>query len=134
MDELSAFLGAPPELLEREEQLLEKADIVFTGGPSLFRAKQNRHPNVHCFPSSVDAAHFATANSVREAADQAALPYPRRGFFGVIDERMNLDLIAHMADTHPEWQIVMVGPVVKVDPSVLPKRQNSHFFRSEERL
>src|SRR5262245_10794835 len=77
MDELSAFLGAPPELLEREEQLLQKADVVFTGGPSLFRAKQNRHPNVHCFPSSVDAGHFAKANQAAEASDQAPLPRPR---------------------------------------------------------
>src|SRR5439155_3901059 len=110
MDELSAFLGAPPQLLQREEQLLQKADVVFTGGPSLFRAKQNRHRNVHCFPSSVDAAHFAKAKHLAEAADQTSLPYPRLGYFGVIDERMDFDLLAAMSQAHPEWQIVMVGP------------------------
>jgi UDP-galactopyranose mutase len=128
MDELSAFLGAPPQLLQREEQLLQRAEIVFTGGPSLFRAKQNRHPNVHCFPSSVDAKHFARAKHTAEAADQAALPHPRLGFFGVIDERMDLDLLDAMSQAHPEWQIVMVGPVVKVDPAILPRRPNLHFI------
>jgi UDP-galactopyranose mutase len=128
MDELSAFLGAPHELLQREEQLLQKADLVFTGGPSLFRAKQNRHPNVHCFPSSVDAAHFAKAKHAPEASDQASLPYPRLGYLGVIDERMDFGLLEAMSQAHPEWQIVMVGPVVKVDPSILPRRQNLHFL------
>ena len=94
MDELSLFLGAPPELLSREAELLGSADLVFTGGPSLFRAKQERHPNVHCFSSSVDAAHFRTARAgparVPEAADQAGLPHPRVGYYGVIDERLDL--------------------------------------------
>jgi UDP-galactopyranose mutase len=136
MDELSAFLGAPPQLLQREEQLLQRADIVFTGGPSLFRAKQNRHSNVHCFPSSVDAAHFAKAKNAADAADQASLPYPRLGFFGVVDERMDLDLLKALAESHPEWQIVMVGPVVKVDPALLPQRPNLHFLghRSYDQL
>jgi len=128
MDELSAFLGAPPELLQREEQLLNSADVVFTGGPSLFRAKQNRHPNVHCFPSSVDASHFSKAKNTPEAADQASLPSPRLGFFGVIDERMDVTLLDSISKAHPEWQIVMVGPVVKVDPSSLPRHSNLHFF------
>ena len=132
MDELSAFLNAPPELLEREEQLLARADVVFTGGPSLFRAKQNRHRNVHCFPSSVDSKHFAKAKTAREPADQAALPHPRFGFFGVIDERMDLPLLDAMAAAHPEWQVVMVGPVVKVDPAALPKRDNLHFLGQRE--
>jgi UDP-galactopyranose mutase len=128
MDELSAFLGAPPQLLQQEERLLQQADLVFTGGPSLFRAKQHRHPNVHCFPSSVDAAHFAQAKHLPEAADQAPLPHPRLGFFGVIDERMDLGLLDALSQAHPEWQIIMVGPVVKVDPASLPQRPNLHFL------
>jgi glycosyltransferase involved in cell wall biosynthesis len=132
MDELSLFLGAPPELLSLEEQLLEYADVMFTGGPSLFRAKQSRHPNVHCFSSSVDAAHFrlqdADGNAVREADDQAGLPRPRLGFYGVIDERLDLTIIDHLAETHPEWHIVLVGPVVKIDPARLPRRPNIHYF------
>jgi glycosyltransferase involved in cell wall biosynthesis len=133
MDELSLFLGAPPELLAREAALLESADVMFTGGPSLFRAKQDRHPNVHCFPSSVDAAHFRTARSgdesrVEEAEDQAGLPHPRLGFYGVIDERLDLVLLESVAEARPEWQIVLVGPVVKIDPASLPRRQNIHYF------
>ena len=106
MDELSAFLNAPPQLLEREEQVLQMADLVFTGGPSLYRAKKDRHPHAHCFPSSVDAKHFAAAaNGMTEAEDQSALPHPRLGFFGVIDERFDVPLLRATADAHPEWQI-----------------------------
>jgi UDP-galactopyranose mutase len=137
MDELSLFLGAPPELLSREAALLECADVVFTGGPSLYRAKRARHPNVHCFPSSVDAAHFRQAREgVAEAEDQAGIPHPRLGFFGVIDERLDLPLLDAVAQAHPEWQIVLVGPVVKIDPASLPRRPNIHSFgqRSYEEL
>lgn len=128
MDELSAFLGAPPELLKREEELLDKADLVFTGGPSLYRSKKNRHPRTYCFPSSVDAKHFAAANETAEAADQSDLPHPRLGYYGVIDERMDLPLIESLAESHPEWQIVMVGPVVKIDPATLPRNSNIRYY------
>ncbi|HEY1337773.1 MAG TPA: NAD(P)-binding protein, partial [Bryobacteraceae bacterium] len=129
MDELSAFLHAPPELLQREAALLERADLVFTGGPSLYGAKKDRHPHVYCFPSSVDAKHFAAAaNGMQEAEDQASLPHPRLGFFGVIDERFDVPLLRAMAEAHPEWQIALVGPVVKIDPATLPRNPNIHYF------
>ncbi len=129
MDELSAFLNAPPRLLEHEAHLLKLADVVFTGGPSLYQAKKDRHHNVFCFPSSVDAKHFATAASgMVEAADQRALAHPRLGYFGVIDERIDTGLLRSLAEAHPEWQIVMVGPVVKIDPAVLPRNPNIHYF------
>lgn len=129
MDELSAFLNAPAELLEREAELLKAADLVFTGGPSLYRAKKGRHPRAYCFPSSVDAKHFAqAANGMVEAADQAGLRHPRLGFFGVIDERFDVPLLDAMALAHPEWEIVLVGPVVKIDPATLPRHANIHYF------
>ena len=128
MDELSLFLGAPPELVRMETALLGRADLVFTGGMSLYEAKRTRHPRVHCFPSSVDARHFAqarpSAGPVSEPADQATLPRPRLGYFGVLDERLDLAAIEAVATTHPEWQIVMVGPTVKVDPATLPRHPN----------
>lgn len=129
MDELSAFLRAPRQLLQREAELLRCADVVFTGGPSLYRAKKDRHPHVHCFPSSVDANHFGQARtSVSEAADQSGLPRPRLGFFGVIDERMDLPLLDALARARPDWQIILVGPVVKIDPAHLPRHANVHYF------
>src|SRR5579883_2524017 len=130
MDELSAFLGAPAELIDRERELLKLADVVFTGGPSLYKAKQHKHPNVHCFPSSVDAAHYARARPGMndEAADQKRLPKPRIGYFGVIDERIDYDLIRHLATARPDWRIAMVGPVVKVNPELLPKLPNIIWF------
>ncbi len=129
MDELSAFRGAPPELLERERALMERADLVFTGGISLFEAKRDRHPHVHPFPSSIDVPHFARARTpLEEHAMQAAIPHPRLGFIGVIDERMDLRLLAGVADARPEWHLVMIGPVVKIDPADLPRRPNLHYL------
>jgi len=129
MDELSLFRGAPPSLLERERRLLEIADLVFTGGQSLYEAKRERHPAVHAFPSSIEADHFGRARRpAPEPADQAAIPRPRLGYFGVIDERIDLDLLAAVADARPDWQIVMLGPVVKIDPATLPRRSNLHYL------
>jgi UDP-galactopyranose mutase len=128
MDELANFRFAPPQLLALEQELIDSADVVFTGGYSLYEAKKDRHPNIHPFPSSVDRAHFARARAMDASPDdQAPIGRPRLGFYGVIDERMNLDLIAAVADRHPEWSIVMVGPVVKIDPAELPLRANIHY-------
>jgi UDP-galactopyranose mutase len=130
MDELSAFRFAPPELVQREAQLLQWADVVFTGGPSLYRAKLGRHPNVHCFPSSIDKAHYGSARTagLQEPVDQAALPRPRLGYFGVVDERLDYGLLDALAKARPHWQIVMVGPLTKVDPKDLPHHANIHFL------
>ena len=130
MDELSAFRGASPDLLRLEQELLEVADLVFTGGWSLHEAKRARHPSVHCFPSSVDVAHFGRARrgDLLDPSDQAALPHPRLGFFGVIDERMDLGFVAALAALRPEWQLVMIGPVVKIDPAALPRPANIHWL------
>jgi UDP-galactopyranose mutase len=129
MDELSAFKGAPTELSALEQQLMRRATLVLTGGRSLYEAKRGRHPRLYAVPSSVDAAHFAQArHSVDEPADQQAIDRPRLGFFGVIDERMDLALLDGVAVTRPDWQLVMVGPVVKIDPALLPRRPNIHYL------
>ncbi|WP_375393414.1 UDP-galactopyranose mutase [uncultured Sphingomonas sp.] len=129
MDELSAFKNAPPELLARERALLEQADIVFTGGTSLYEAKRDRHSNVHAFPSSIDAPHFARArDTMDDPVDQVDIPRPRLGFCGVIDERMDLDLLAAIADARPDWSLVVIGPVVKISESDLPQRSNIHYL------
>ena len=129
MDELSAFAGAPPHLLEREQELFRRADLVFTGGQSLYEAKRDRHPSVYAFPSSIDRAHFGQARAdLPEPADQVGIPFPRLGFFGVIDERMDLQLVGELARLKPEWQIVLLGPVVKIDPNGLPRLPNIHYL------
>jgi UDP-galactopyranose mutase len=129
MDELSQFKGAPPALREREAALLRAADVVFTGGWSLWEAKRLAHDNIHPFPSSVDAAHFAQARGgLADPADQASLPRPRLGFYGVIDERLDLGLLDTVAAARPDWQFVMLGPVVKIDQASLPRRPNIHWL------
>ncbi|WP_210530336.1 UDP-galactopyranose mutase [Rubellimicrobium arenae] len=129
MDELSHFKFAPPELREREAQLLKAADVVFTGGYSIYEAKRLQHDNIHPFPSSVDGAHFSQARrGMAVPGDMASIPGPRLGFYGVIDERIDLGLIDHVAASRPDWHIVMVGPVVKIGEADLPRRPNIHYL------
>lgn len=127
MDELANFRFAPPELIPLERELFASADLVFTGGYSLYEAKRAQHPAVHPFPSSVDVAHFASAREGSDAPETSHIPHPRLGFYGVIDERMDLELIAAIADERPDWSLIMVGPVVKIDPADLPQRPNIHY-------
>jgi glycosyltransferase involved in cell wall biosynthesis len=132
MDELSAFANAPAALKYYEVELLRRADVVFTGGYSLYQAKRNRHPNVHALPSSVDVPHFAQARTLTlDPPDQAPIGRPRLGFFGVMDERMDLGLVAGVAAARPDWQIVLIGPVVKIDPATLPIAPNIHYLGSK---
>lgn len=130
MDELSAFRNPPPNLGQREEQLLATCDVVFTGGRSLYEAKCLRHPSVHCFPSSVDVSHFGKARAAgrSEPPDMANIPGPRIGFFGVIDERCDIDLIEGLAALRPDWHFVLIGPTAKIDPSALPQAANLHWL------
>jgi len=133
MDELAAFKGAPRALLaEREGELFGIANVVFTGGQSLFEAKRQCHPNVHLFASSVDVAHFARARTPQpDPPEQAAIGHPRIGFAGVIDERMDLVLLETVARLRPDWQFVLVGPVAIIDPATLPRRENFHYLGPE---
>ncbi|MEF2277240.1 glycosyltransferase [Deinococcus sp. YIM 134068] len=133
MDELANFKGASPELRAREAQLFAQADLVFTGGHRLYEAKCKQHASAHPFPSSVDTAHFAQARTRRsteqgDAADQRDVPRPRLGFYGVIDERFDIALVGELARRRPEWQFVLLGPVVKIDPADLPRGQNLHYL------
>jgi glycosyltransferase involved in cell wall biosynthesis len=129
MDELSKFRFAPAKLIDLEQELIEKADILFTGGSSLYEAKKHRHENVHCFPSSVDRVHFLKARARQfDPGDQEELPKPRLGFYGVIDERFDTELLDRIASMRPHWSFVMVGPVVKIAPEDLPKRPNIHYL------
>jgi len=144
MDELTAFKDAPRQLRQRESALLRLSQLVLTGGPRLYDAKRGLHPNVHCLPSSVDAAHFAPTRLARARATpatasehgelarvrllQGGLPHPRLGFFGVIDERFDHALLAALADARPDWHFLMAGPVVKIDPAALPQAANIHWM------
>lgn len=137
MDELSAFKFAPPELKKSEQKLLQKADVVFTGGHSLYKAKKHLHHNIYSFPSSIDKAHFEKARIIiTEPSDQQNIPHPRLGFFGVIDERFDIELIKRVADAKPEWQFVLIGPVVKINKDNLPQNKNIHYLgiRNYEQL
>jgi glycosyltransferase involved in cell wall biosynthesis len=132
MDDLSAFRFAPARLTDYEAMLMARSDIVFTGGHSLYRAKRDLHPSVFAFPSSVDSEHFARARARSpQPDDQAAIEEPRIGFFGVIDERIDLGLLEEAARMKPDWSFVMLGPTAKIDASVLPRRENIHWLGSK---
>jgi UDP-galactopyranose mutase len=129
MDELSKFKFAPQNLLDLEQELIDRADLVFTGGSSLYEAKKDRHDSVHLFPSSVDRTHFAKARARQfDPADQEELCRPRLGFYGVLDERFDIELLDAIARMRPDWSLVMVGPVVKISEDELPKRPNIHYL------
>ena len=139
MDELSAFMSAPPLLIEQERRLMSRADVVFTGGYSLYEAKQKRHPQVYAFPSCIDYEHFVQARSGQMASDssqpglpnptdQQAIAGPRIGYSGVIDERLDLALITELAHRRPNWQFVFLGPVAKINPDDLPQGPNVHYL------
>jgi len=129
MDELSAFRFAPPALKQFEALLFNRADIVFTGGHHLYEAKKYLHDNIHPFPSSIDKEHFARARTpVTDPVDQQQIPYPRIGYYGVIDERFNTRLSQELASSRPEWQFVLLGPFAKIDPASFPQRQNIHLL------
>ena len=132
MDELSAFKNAPPDLIHRERLLFERADLVFTGGYSLYHAKKDFHADIHPFPSSIDQQHFGKARETQPAlADQDTIPTPRIGFFGVIDERLDIGLLGEMAGMRPDWHFIVIGPTVKIDPETLPKNGNIHYLGSK---
>jgi Glycosyltransferase len=129
MDELSGFKGAPSQISLLEKRLFRQVDLVFTGGQSLYEAKRNQHPAVYAFPSSIDASHFGKARTtVTDPEDQASIPHPRLGFFGVIDERFDTELLDQVAAKRPDWQFIMIGPVVKIHPDSLPKHPNIHYL------
>ena len=129
MDELSAFKGAHSALPMLEKQLFRHVDLVFTGGQSLYEVKCGQHPSVHAFPSSIDASHFRKARNVTEdPKDQAHIPHPRLGFFGVIDERFDSQLLDQVAAMRPDWHFIMIGPIVKIDPATLPQHPNIHYL------
>ncbi|MGI4871292.1 MAG: glycosyltransferase family 1 protein [Janthinobacterium lividum] len=134
MDELAQFRFAPPELHEREQELFRKADLVFTGGQRLYEAKREQHADAHAFPSSIDKAHFGQARDPKlaEPADQAGIAHPRIGFFGVVDERLDIELLGSLATNHPQWQFVIIGPVVKIDPADLPHNANIHYLGGKD--
>lgn len=129
MDDLASFRNAPQALRDKEAAMFRLADLVFTGGPSLYEARRDRHPSVHCFPSGVEAAHFARAADGLVPPDGlSALPYPVLGFYGVLDERLDFDLIAAIADARPEWSLALIGPLAKIEQTELPRRQNITYF------
>lgn len=130
MDQLSQFRGASPELVHRERKLLSLADVVFAGGPKIHKAKRRLNANCHCYGCGVDVKHFgrAAVASTKIPDDLAAIPGPRLGYFGVVDERMDYDLVAVLADAHPEWSVVIIGPWIKVDRATFPQRPNLHWL------
>ena len=133
MDELSAFKFAPADLKSIEKKLMCLADVVFTGGRSLYEAKKSMHPSIFCFPSSIDKEHFSQARTISQVPeDQEEIPHPRLGFFGVIDERLDILLVNKLSVLRPDWHIVLIGPVVKIDPATLPHRENIHYLGAKD--
>jgi glycosyltransferase involved in cell wall biosynthesis len=134
MDDLASFRDGSEELRQRETRLLELVDLVFTGGHSMYEARKNRHSRIYCFPSGVDVDHYRTVQdpSTVEPAVMQTIPHPRLGYFGVLDERIDWELIGTIAESRPDWQWALVGPTAKVDPNELPVAPNIHYFGQQQ--
>lgn len=129
MDELSAFKHAPTSLMELEEELFQLADVIFTGGHTLYHHKKQHHTNIYPFPSSIDTDHFLSSREIEtDPMDQAGIPFPRLGYYGVIDERIDLELIRELAAQRPGWNLVFIGPIAKIDPEKLPRATNIFYL------
>lgn len=129
MDELSLFKNAPAELKDLEKRLMAKSDVVFTGGHSLYEAKKHQHANIYAFPSSIDKSHFVKARTNKvQPVEQANISNPKLGFYGVIDERFDIELIKAIADARPKWEFMLIGPVLKINKANLPQNKNIHYL------
>ncbi|RYG63002.1 glycosyltransferase family 1 protein, partial [bacterium] len=130
MDELSQFKFAPPVLIERERLLLAAADVVFAGGRKMWQSKSRHNPNAHFYGCGVDIAHFGKArlSSCEMPEDIRHLSGPILGYFGVVDERMDYDLIAKLSEANPAWNIAIIGPTAKVNPDDFPRAANIHWL------
>ena len=130
MDELSKFHNAPPEILEREAVLLDQADVVFTGGRKMYESKVKANANCHFYGCGVDNDHFGQARRAETIVppELAALPKPVFGYFGVVDERIDYELLGKLADANPQGSVAIIGPVAKVDESIFPRRANLHWL------
>lgn len=132
MDELSGFKFAPADLKQKEKDLFRAADLVLTGGHNLYHAKKNLHNNIFPFPSSIDKEHFMQARGrMRVTPDQKNIKQPIFGFYGVIDERFDIELLREVATRKPEWSFVIIGPVIKIDRATLPVLPNIHYLGSK---
>ncbi|RXJ44372.1 glycosyltransferase [Gelidibacter gilvus] len=129
MDELSQFKGASMELRAQEKLLIQEADLVFTGGKSLYEAKAKLSADAHCFPSSVDVPHFKKANGlITIPEDIKNISNPIVGYIGVIDERINLPLVEKTAELMPQVSFVMIGPLAKIRDEDLPRASNIYYL------
>jgi glycosyltransferase involved in cell wall biosynthesis len=119
MDDLASFALAPPELLSRQRDALREASLVFTGGRSIHRGVEGVNPRTYLYPSGVDVEHYEPARALRSPRSTRVA-----GYVGVIDERIDLGLVADLAAALPDWRIELVGPVCKIDPAALPQARN----------
>jgi glycosyltransferase involved in cell wall biosynthesis len=134
MDDLASFKDGTEEMRKREDHLLSLVDLLFTGGRSMYESRKDRHPRAYCFPSGVDVEHYKHTRDpqIQEPAAIAEIPHPRLGYFGVLDERIDWELIAAVARERPQWHWTLVGPFAKVEPEELPAGSNIHYLGQQE--
>ena len=112
-----------------DEELTRKANLVFVASQTLLDAKLRLNPNTYVSPHGVDIAHFGRAQDDNLAipADTADLPRPIVGFFGLIERRIDLELLDYLAGSRPHWTFLMIGRVA-LPVRDLPHRPNLHFI------
>jgi glycosyltransferase involved in cell wall biosynthesis len=129
VDEYSQFTGADrTAVLDMERKLMEKADLVVVSASRLYETKRACNPNTVLITHGVDVDHFRTAcleeTSVPEEA--ATLQGPVIGFYGLIEDWVDLDVIRHMATARPNWSFLVIGEV-KTDTSGVRNLRNVYL-------
>ena len=133
MDFFEGFSSTDAGIRDDEQRLLRQADLVFTGGKSLQRAREGVNPRTYCFPSGVEFEHFhqaaQTATAIPE--DIQRLPRPILGYFGAVDERIDFALLASVCRQRPQWSVVLLGPRIMQQP--LPESlPNFHYLGKKD--
>jgi glycosyltransferase involved in cell wall biosynthesis len=134
MDEHVTFKNADPKLVEAEDLILEKANIVFAGGRSLYESKKNKNPNCYLFSSCVDNEHFSKARDSHTLVpnDLKDITKPVIGYLGAVDERLDYRLIEKLAVKNRNFSFVFIGPIIKVERKELPAQKNILYLGARE--
>ena len=130
VDEWSAFSFLNGRLMEQmEADLIKQSDVVITSAEKLYASKRHLHPKTYLVPHGVDSEHFGKAclPGTIVPKELEGLPIPIIGFWGLIHEWIDIDLIYHVASQRPQWSFVLIGKV-GVDCSSLKKLSNVHLL------
>jgi len=132
VDDHAAFSGYDiPQVLKDEEELCRRSDLVITTAKVLQEKKKDWNPNTVLITHGVDFHHFnqAVTKDLPCPAELATIPNPRLGFFGLIRDWVDVDLLWQVAQKKPDWHFILIGDAdSSVDLGKYRATPNMHFL------